>query len=283
MKQQTDEIQDIPKVMSFFGLSVAQNIVPISNGISNHNYLVKASQGEYVIKFLVTQTTENIENDIAIQNQLKQAGLETPQYVQNKNGAYIFSHNDIHAVVSKRIDGVIPRTVTEKLAYCFGQRLATFHASVLQLPHPNNNGLVNPSVSGIHSLIFTQSLPKGFIHGDFHLGNVLVDQIHQDSIVAILDFEEAGENLYIVDLAVTVMGVCSPSTDKNVIDQSLLKETLKGYETVRKLSAEEKASFPEAVKYSAEAWIKWFNNNGYAKYAEQHQKRLNSFNFSSHG
>ena len=277
MKQSIDsEIQIVPEIMSFFGLDAPSNISTVSDGIANHSYFVKSGENEYVVKFLIAQTTEGIENDIAIQNHLTESGIRTPEYIQNENGAILFHCNDVNAVVSHRIDGVVPRNVNIKLARDFGQTLATFHRYVTRLPYIHNKGLMNPQVSGIQSAIFDRSLPRGVIHGDLHLGNVLVDSHNRDRIVAILDFEEAGENPWIVDLAVCIMGVCS-STDENALDLDLIQAAIHGYESVRTLSGDEKASFPDAIRYSAETWIKWFGDNGYAKYAERHNQRLDSF------
>jgi Ser/Thr protein kinase RdoA (MazF antagonist) len=275
------EVQVVPDIMSFLDLGASQEVTPISEGISNHNYIVKTAQGEYVVRFLVTQSPENIENDVAIQNQLVQARVKTSVYIPNKDEQYIYSGYNISAVVSEKIVGVIPRKTTENLAADIGQNLARFHTSVTQLPHPNRRGLMNPEVSGIHSDIFAKALPKGIIHGDLHLGNVLVDQASQDEVVAILDFEEAGENLYIVDLAVTIMGICFPPDDETLFDPDLMQATHNGYESVRKLSKEEKEWLPKAMEYAAEAWIKWFRDNGFDKYAEKHQLRLDSFILSA--
>ncbi|OGM21912.1 hypothetical protein A2714_04615 [Candidatus Woesebacteria bacterium RIFCSPHIGHO2_01_FULL_38_9] len=272
----SSEVDSIPEIISFFGLSAPLTIYPIGDGVANHNYAVRTVQGEFVVKFLVAQSVESIENDIAIQKQLNEAGISTPEYLQSEQDMYIFNAHNLIAVVSQKIDGVIPREVNIKLANDFGRKLATFHENVVQLPHPNKKGLMNPAVSGINSSIFSLSLPKGIIHGDFHLGNVLVDQVSQDQIVAVLDFEEAGENLFVVDLAVTVMGVCS-STDGYAVDIDLIQKVIKGYNSTRNLSDLEKTHFTEAVRYSAETWIKWFKENNYEKYAEKHKKRLESF------
>jgi len=246
----------------------------IKEGISNNNHIVETSIGEYVVKFLVNQNTETLENDVAIQEQLLQTGLQTPKYIRNKENVYRFKSGTITAVISEKLNGIAPKNVNVKLAKDFGQKLATFHSVVKKLPHRNNKGLMNPSVSGVDSQIYQAPLPKGIIHGDFHLGNVLVDSTQNDTIVAMLDFEEAGENLYIVDLALTIMGTCAL---EDLMDVNLIKAATEGYETIRPLNGLEKDRFSEAIKYAAKAWIKWFKENDFEKYAVKHQKRLDSY------
>lgn len=270
------ELKIIPTVLQFFSIGQSIETTPIKEGISNHNYIVKTADNEYVVKFLVTQNIKTIENDVAIQLQLKHNGVHTPEYILGDDGTYIFNSESYKAVVSEKVGGVVPRIVDLTLAKEFGQKLALFHTSVIKIPHENNKGLMNPTVSRIKSNIYSLELPQGIIHGDFHLGNVLVDIKNQNHIVAILDYEESGKNLYIVDLALTVMGVCFSAGEVSM-DVNLIKALIKGYESVRKLTPKERQSFSEAIRYTSTAWINWFKENNYEKYAEKHQSRFNSF------
>ena len=50
-------------------------------------------------------------------------------------------------------------------------------------------------------------LPGGVIHGDFHENNVLVESEAIPRVIAVMDFEEAEENLLLVDVARTLLSV----------------------------------------------------------------------------
>ncbi len=202
MKQRSEiEADSIPDVLSFFGVGICLGIAPISNGIANHNYVVSTDQGDFVVKFLVTQTPETIENDVAIQQQLSQAGVGTAHYRRSRDGEYLYrGHHNLNTVISEKIDGVPPRQMSAGLVSDIGRHLALFHTSEVACPNPNEAGsLMKPGVSGAHTewarTLLDQPLPRGIIHGDLHNGNALVDPRHQDRVIAILDFEEAGENL----------------------------------------------------------------------------------------
>ncbi len=209
MKENIDsEVKIIPEIMSSFGLEASEDIARTKYG-ANHNYAIKTARGDYFVRFLLTQTAKDIANEVAVQSQLKAAGLTTPIYIKAKSGQQVFSKSGIKAVVSKKIEGVIPEKTNTKLARDFGQKLAIFHKSVTKLPHPNDKALMNPKTSGITSTISDQRLPSGIIHGELWAGNVLVDSAEQDKIVAVLDFEDVDRNIYIVDLAVTLMAVCT--------------------------------------------------------------------------
>jgi len=283
MKQRAElEAHSIPDVVSFFGVGISQKITPITNGIANHNYVVRTDQGDFVVKFLVTQTPENIESDVAIQQQLQQAGVGSPHYLRSRNGEYLYRcHDNLNAVISEKLDGVTPRQMSAALVSDIGRHLARFHTSVVACPNPNQAGsLMKPGVSGVNTewarTLLDQPLPRGIIHGDLHSGNVLVDPLQRDRVIAILDFEEAGENLYVIDLAVTLMAVSSP-TGREAIDPEVMRAAKQGYESVRRLTDEEVFWLPRAIRYASEAWINWFMANGFDEYARQHQRRYDSF------
>lgn len=261
----------LEEIVRFFGLGNFIEYYPAKQGISNQNYFVNTTKGEYVVKILINQSENSIKNDIYIQKCLEAFKVRCPKYIST-NGKTIFEDEFVRAVISERIKGEVISQINTSLAKDFGKNLAIFHISVKDLPYPNSIGLMNPEVSCIKSEIFSRNLPRGIIHGDFHLGNALAVE---DKITAILDFEEAGENVLLIDLALTIMGVCSYSN--NNIDNYLVSNLLKGYEEIRMLQASEKKYFSEAITYASESWIKWFTENGFEKYAENHRKRLDSF------
>lgn len=277
------ELKNINNITSFFDIGLVRKITAITEGIGNHNYLITTSQGDYVVKFLKTQKPLGIENDVAIQNQLAGAGIKTSIYLKNKHGQYIYANKGVNVVVSKMIDGVTPRYASKELAFAIGRTLAVFHKHVTTFPNLLK-GWMNPDVIDIHSeeakILFAKSLPRGITHGDMHLGNVLVSPKRSDDIHAILDFEEAGYDLFVVDLARSILGVCY-SKDENSLAPELVKAEISGYESVRKLHEDEKKLMPQAVKYVTDACIKWFKENGYERYIEKHRRRASSFKISA--
>lgn len=276
------EVGGIPDVLSVFGLGAPIEIVPIREGLSNHNYAVRTDQDEYVVKFLVAQTDATVENDVAIQRQLRNAGIGTPLYLPNVEGKHLYrGSNNIRAVISKKIDGVTPRRVTARLAADIGRHLAIFHTQVRALPHTNNAGLLNPAAAVVDSdavrAVAAQSLPRGIIHGDLHSGNVLVDARRPDSVVAIMDFEEAGENLFLLDLAVTVMATFTEDAWEPRFEPDLMRAAIQGYESVRVLTDDEYIWLPHAIGYASEAWINWFMASGHQRYARIRRRLYDEF------
>jgi homoserine kinase type II len=84
------------------------------------------------------------------------------------------------------------------------------------------------------------SLPRGVIHGDLFVDNVLVDARGE---FVLLDFEQASDGTLAYDLAVCVNAWCYTSTFQPARAQALVA----GYQRVRPLGADERAGlFTEA-------------------------------------
>ena len=273
------ENSKIAEVLSFFNLGTPTKVVPITNGLGNHSYIVTTSQIDFVVKFLVTQKTVGIENDVAIQQQLNQINIRTPIYIANNSGQYVYTNELLQAVISKKIEGVTPEFANKNLAYAIGKTLALFHKFVIALPHPLK-GWMDPGIYDINTeesrALFSVSLPKGITHGDMHLENVLVNPKKPGNILAVIDFEEVGEDLFLIDLTRSILGVCH-SEDGNSLVPELVDAEIQGYESVRKLTQSEKVLFPQAMKYTTDVCIKWFIDHGYERYVEEHRRRVKSF------
>ncbi|MFC1780296.1 phosphotransferase [Patescibacteria group bacterium] len=278
-KHTKKEVDIIPKIMKFFSLEIPWKIKVIPEGLSNRNYFVKTRNKGYFVKFIGNQNVKLIKNDIAIQNQLQKGDILTPMYLKNQDGRYIFQENDFMVVVSEKIEGITPRKVNKSLAFSIGEVLAKFHTLVKKLPY-DIKGWMDVQTSEIISddvkKLKNTELPLGITHGDMHNGNVLILRNNLDEVYAILDFEEVGRDLLLVDLARSIIGVCY-TEDGNRLDSDLVKAELNGYESIRALTDHEKSVLSSAINYAAEVCIKWFIDNGYEKYVDNHKSRAKSF------
>ena len=91
-----------------------------------------------------------------------------------------------------------------------------------------------------------RGLPEGIIHGDFFPDNVLWEG---NEITGVIDFYFACKEALAYDLAVTLNAWCfNASGDFN---QDRAKEIVTGYESVRPLTAEEKAAMPLFLRGAA--------------------------------
>ena len=286
------EMKAIPDILSFFDLGKMSNASVLSEGDANHNYLVSASdREEYVVKFAIEESKESLENDRAIQLQLAKAGISTPIYLYH-NGRFIYDKGRL-AVVSRKIDGIHPKRIDGRTTESIGKMLAGFHKAVERIPHVRQAWLNphfvqkpteyedDPFIKKAREFIndskdiFDINMPRGIIHGDAHGSNLMVDPRNPSNVTAIFDFEEAEENLLIVDIARSVLAVCTADNGTR-LDSRLIDDFVNGYSSVRELTDEEKTNLPKAIKYVAGACMLWYVKNGFPDRAQNAISRVES-------
>ena len=86
-------------------------------------------------------------------------------------------------------------------------------------------------------------LPSGIIHADLFKDNVLLDG---ETVAGFIDFYYACNGDFIYDLAIAVNDWAR--TADNTLDHTLEAAFIRGYESVRPLSDEERAYYPTAQR-----------------------------------
>jgi Ser/Thr protein kinase RdoA (MazF antagonist) len=279
------DLLTIEAALAHFGLGAAMAVSPTQLGMANRSFHVITADGNrYVVKFLVHQMQSLLINELAVQQQLQDHGIVTPRYIRSPSGEYVYrpaAVPELAAVISTAIGGVHPETVSQGLAYAMGAMLAHYHAAVCSLPVAHagwlNRGTVAQAAAETTNSavkdaalaliaqgepIFGPDLPCGIIHGDFHIGNLLVTSRTSAKIAAMLDFEEAEENLLLIDIAFGLFGSHSLAyTTRRT--HKILHAFLDGYESVRTLEPMEKANLAAAISYVAGACSLWMYAHGY--------------------
>jgi Ser/Thr protein kinase RdoA (MazF antagonist) len=264
----------LPQIANAYGLGDLSSYDKVNKGISNINYFITTVDNcEYCVRFLINQDIKTIENDIHIANILREHNILSPKYLKSKYNTEILNTEKYNIVVSKKLRGKSDFVVNTQIAFEFGKYLAIFHKYVTKLPYIHNHALLHQSNNPVNEL-YKQDLPTGIIHGDFHPANALVD-VKNNKISAMMDFEGASQNIFIVDLAVTILSVCG--YDDSSVDVSLINSCIAGYQLIRNLTKNEILYLPQAFEYSANAWINWFRNNNYEMYALEHIAKYNDF------
>lgn len=90
-----------------------------------------------------------------------------------------------------------------------------------------------------------KNLPDVLIHGDPFPDNFIPEGLIDKLIL--IDWDTATKGPAILDMAMAIIGGCRV---ENKLDAKLVKLFLDGYESVRKLSDEEKLFLPAAIKYA---------------------------------
>jgi len=243
----------------------------IQTGMSNLSYELNTTKGYYICKIFPSLDLKQMQNDAIIHSQLSVAGIDSPKYMFGPNEEYVYYNQLFVAVVYNRIGGINIPKIDADYCYSMGRVLALFHGHVSKLAHKkiallNQNWVINkwslirskdmPFVDSLllaytkGRTLFEDNLTTGIVHGDFHEGNILVDEHMHSRIVGVLDFERSEKNVLIVDLARTALGICR-GVNEDVIDPLLFKALFLGYNSVRKLNENEVKNMEKALIYAA--------------------------------
>jgi homoserine kinase type II len=99
-----------------------------------------------------------------------------------------------------------------------------------------------------------QSLPRGLLHGDLFPDNALWSD--DDSLIGVVDFEEACIGPLVLDVAMTIVGFCFPKKT-NTLSRPLYQTFIRSYERVRPLSELERQQLPQFVRFSCLSIAFW--------------------------
>lgn len=269
-------------VLSFFRLGVLGKISKIPTGKQNSSYFVEASNSTYVVRVYRRFNNDILQNELAIQEQLASHGILTNFLLTGGMGSYVYTGNNIVAVVSKKIEGAHPKECSLKECELIGSTLASFHQYVSMIPFNYGESLLNydkvtsevssmkaigykyqlekllASSSVLHSNL---ELPIGIRHCDFHRNNIL---IHKNSI-AVLDVEGADHGILLCDVARSIADICRVG---DYLKKDKVSSFLQGYNQKRKLSPIEIELLPEAIQFGCASISLWLFTHNYFDLAE---------------
>jgi homoserine kinase type II len=83
-------------------------------------------------------------------------------------------------------------------------------------------------------------LPSGIIHGDLFIDNIF---FNKDKLSGVIDFYFAANDFFMYEIAICINALCfDKKKNKFKINKQKVKNLIKGYESVRKITIAEKKS-----------------------------------------
>lgn len=267
-------------IYSFFSLGEVGDVSKISTGLSNDNYFLKKKGSEsviHVVRVIKNYNRNLIENEIYIQQLLKDHTMKSNYLLQNPMGEYVYSSNNTMAVISEKLPGGHPEEITEVICTLAGKLLGKYHKFIDTLPHNNSEMLLNPLNVKEHlgvldknqaetqlfelfnscSDLLNKDLPTGIIHGDLHRENLIV---YKNQDIAILDVEHSGQGILILDIARSIADLCRSGER---LDKNKIHSFLDGYNSSRIITEPEITSLYHAVGISCVAVATWLYEHKY--------------------
>lgn len=270
------ENYDIGSLLSYKG---------IAEGVENSNYLLRTTQSTFILTLYEKRVDRNdLPFFINLMQHLAANGLECPQPVVQKNGEAIGELAGRPAAIVTFLEGMWLRKPTADHCYALGVAMAQMHLAGQDFAMERENSLTlkdwrplwekcTTDADNVEAGLREQTeadlsyleqnwptdLPRGIIHADLFPDNVFF--IGQD-LSGIIDFYFACTDMLAYDLAICLNAWCF----ERDFSYNLTKGTalLRGYNSVRPLSAQEQEALPvlcrgAAMRFMLTRLYDWIN------------------------
>jgi len=240
----------------------------IADGIENSNFFVTTTQGEFVLTLFERVDPEDLPFFMQLTSRLANSGVACMHPVADTSGGFTRKLNGRDAALVVRLAGNWLSEHRPRHCEAVGAELARMHLAGLDFPIRRLNGFSNDWMRNVieqvrplasdddNALLELQmqeieeahlgDLPHGIIHADIFQDNVLFEN---DELSGFIDFYYACYDVLIYDLAITINDWCR--TETGHINADFLEPLMRGYESVRPLSAEEQSAMPTMLRRAA--------------------------------
>ena len=252
---------DIKQILEKYNIGKLIKFRGIKQGIENTNYLITTEVNKYILTIFEQRVKKN---DLPFYFQLMQETLNKnvncPIVLSKIDQNTTFSINKKKAAIFSFINGKCLKNWTKINCFDVGKVLGKFHTGNYRSVKKKRNNFsikywedlykkclkrINLIIPNSQDIIFKEinylkekwnkaKLPKGLIHADLFPDNVL---FHKGKISGIIDFYFSCYDFLIYDLAILLNAWAFKN---NKLNKQHFFSILKGYETQRKLSHQEK-------------------------------------------
>ncbi|MBD1135706.1 homoserine kinase [Pelagibacterales bacterium SAG-MED47] len=247
---------EIEKIISFKG---------IKQGIENTNYLLRSKNKKFILTIFEKRVSQNeIPFFMKLMDQLNDSKINCPKPQRNKSGSYLIKIKNKTACIVSFLKGKDKKSLNLKNCYDIGEMVAGMHLSTkkINLSRKNSMGIryLNPLLNSIKfkskrfinienflktnfkdiKMKWPKKLPSGIIHGDLFIDNIF---FRKNKISGMIDFYFAANDYFMYEIAICVNALCfDKKKSKFLINNMKVKNLIKGYESIKKLSVKEKNS-----------------------------------------
>jgi homoserine kinase type II len=197
-------------------------------------------------------------------DQLNDLKINCPKPIKNKSGNYLIRIRNKTACIVSFLDGKDKKKLNVKNCFDIGKIIAQMHLSSkkIKLYRKNSMGIknLNPLFNSIKfkskkfvniekflnnnfkdiKKKWPKELPNGIIHGDLFIDNIF---FKNNKLSGIIDFYFAANDYFMYEIAICVNALCfDKKNSKFLINKKKVKNLIKGYESIRKISIKEKNS-----------------------------------------
>jgi homoserine kinase type II len=264
--------EDLEAFLADYAIGELISFSGIAEGVENSNFLVRTTADTFILTLYEKRVNPNdLPFFIELMRHLASKGLSVPSPVPARDGRTLRALNGRPAAVVTFLNGVWRRRIQPSCCRELGAGMATMHlagadfamtrANDLSVPgwrplfescdlpsreiyHPMHN-MLNRELSHLEAH-WPRDLPTGTIHADLFPDNVF---FLGEKLSGFIDFYFACTDILAYDLAICLNAWCFETDGSFNVTKA--RNLVSGYQSVRPLSAEERAALPILARGSA--------------------------------
>ena len=237
----------------------------IKQGIENTNYVLKSKNKKFILTIFEKRVSKKeIPFFMNLMDRLNASKINCPKPLKNKDGKYLIRLKNKTACIVSFLQGKDKKILNLKNCYDVGKTIAQIHLSTnkIKIFRKNSMGIknLNPLLksikfkskrfSNINEFLkinfndikkkWPKKLPSGIIHGDLFIDNIF---FNKNKLSGIIDFYFAANDYFMYEIAICVNALCFDKINtKFKINKNKIRNLIKGYENIKKISLKEKKS-----------------------------------------
>ena len=257
--------RDISYINNKFKTEKIIDFKGIKQGIENTNYLLKSKKNKFILTIFEKRVSKKeIPFFMSLMDQLNTYKINCPKPIKSKSGNYLINIKNKSACIVSFLNGRDKKSLNPKNCYEIGKMIAQIHLSTSKIKLYRKNSMsiknLNPLLNSIKfkSKKFTnlekflknnfkdikkkwpKKLPKGIIHGDLFIDNIF---FKNNKLSGIIDFYFAANDYFMYEIAICINALCFDKINsKFKINKQKIRNLIKGYKNIKKISAKEKQS-----------------------------------------
>ena len=257
--------KDISYINKKFEVERIINFKGIKKGIENTNYLLKSNNNKFILTIFEKRVSnKEIPFFMKLMDRLNNSKISCPKPLKNKNGNYLIKLKNKTACIVSFLEGKDKLKLNSNNCYQIGKVISKMHLVTKKINFSRKNSMgiknLNPLLksikfkskkfSNLEKFLYLNlnnikknwpsKLPKGIIHGDLFIDNIF---FKKNKLSGIIDFYFAANDYFMYEIAICVNALCfDKRASKFFLNKKKVKNLIKGYESVKKVSIKEKKS-----------------------------------------
>lgn len=257
--------KDICLINSKFDIDEIKSFQGIKKGIENTNYLLKTKKEKFILTIFEKRVSKkDIPFFMKLMDNLSQSRISCPKPLKDKNENYLIKLKNKTACVVSFLKGKDKQILNMNNCYQVGKIISQMHSITKKLKFSRKNSMgiknLNPLLKSIKfkskknsnlekfltknlsniKKSWPSKLPSGIIHGDLFVDNIF---FNKNKLSGVIDFYFAANDFFMYEIAICINALCfDKKNNKFKINKQKVKNLIKGYESVRKITINEKKS-----------------------------------------